>query len=154
LRFEKVSVWNFVKEPKHREMDKELEDRATEFHGHDGPFMIIGLRLGIPALKLLGCRGWFDLECEVRLNWSPPDSCVIDGVQGSTGCTMGKKNISVVEQQGIEVFFKSKINSLKITLKPHILDRIRLELEEDNVIILNSELTAEESELFDFELLV
>lgn len=36
---------NFVEEPKQRTLDESLEPRTIEFHGYDGPFMTIGLRM-------------------------------------------------------------------------------------------------------------
>jgi formylmethanofuran dehydrogenase subunit E len=124
---------NFVEEPKKRILDNELEERAIEFHGHDGPFMTIGLRMGLIALEMLDCKGWFDLSCEARLNWNPPDSCVIDGIQSSTGCTMGKKNILVVEQDGVEACFTSKNKTLCITLKPEVIQGIREKMTEEDI---------------------
>ena len=99
---------NFVEEPKRRVLDEELERRAMEFHGHGGPFMTLGLRMGLYALGHLDCKGWFYLSCGVTLRWIPPDSCVIDGIQSSTGCTMGKRNLEVVEGDGISATFNSK----------------------------------------------
>ncbi len=124
---------NFVEEPKKRTLDKELEETAIQFHGHDGLFMTIGLRMGLTALKMLDCKGWFDLSCEVKLNWSPPDSCVIDGIQSSTGCTMGKKNITVIEQPGVEAVFRSKEKTLKISLKPEIIEKIKSNMTEEDI---------------------
>lgn len=116
---------NFVEEPKQRTYDSTLGERAIEFHGHDGPYMVIGLRMGLTALEKLDCKGWFDLECEVRLNWNPPDSCVIDGIQISTGCTMGKKNIRVVEKPGISAIFRSGETELTLVLKSEVISNIK-----------------------------
>jgi len=115
---------NFVEEPKQRIYDDILKERAIEFHGHDGPYMVIGLRMGLTALEMLDCKGWFGLECEVRLNWNPPDSCVIDGIQSSTGCTMGKKNISVVEQSGVMACFRSGGKELSLVLRTSVISKI------------------------------
>jgi len=125
---------NFVEEPKPRKLTPELEQRAIEFHGHDGPFMTIGLRMGITALEMLDCKGWFGLNCEVRLNWAPPDSCVIDGIQSSTGCTMGKKNITVIEQPGVEAVFTSRDNkSVRIKLKQEVIDKLKGNMTDEEI---------------------
>lgn len=34
-----------VKTPKQRSWSQGLLDRAIEFHGHGGPFMVVGLRI-------------------------------------------------------------------------------------------------------------
>ncbi|HUV54470.1 MAG TPA: formylmethanofuran dehydrogenase subunit E family protein [Candidatus Krumholzibacteriaceae bacterium] len=121
----------YVEEPKRRVLDEALERRAVEFHGHDGPFMTIGLRMGLSALEHLDCRGWFDVGCRVKLRWRPPDSCVIDGIQSSTGCTMGKRNIEVVEGDGISATFASRGRSVTLTLRKGVLDVMRRGLDED-----------------------
>lgn len=145
---------NFVEEPKQRIYDEYLEQRAIEFHGHDGPYMVIGLRMGLAALEMLDCKGWFDLECEVRLNWRPPDSCVIDGIQSSTGCTMGKKNISVVEQPGVMSCFRSRDKELSLKLRSEVISMINDNMvDEDIPHYLIEELEqASLSELFEITL--
>ena len=65
---------------KQKRWSEELLERASEFHGHGGPFMVVGLRMGLEALRRLCASGWFDIRCRVELNWRPPDSCVIDGI--------------------------------------------------------------------------
>lgn len=121
---------NFVKEPKQRVYTDELEKKAIEFHGHGGPFMIIGLRMGILALELLDAKGWFSLDCVVNLNWNPPDSCVIDGIQSSTGCTMGKRNIKVVEESGVAAKFTHKGSTVKIAVRDDVLHRVSIVFDE------------------------
>lgn len=128
-----MTLLNFVEEPKQRIYNESLEERAIEFHGHDGPYMVIGLRMGLTALEMLNCKGWFDLECEVRLHWNPPDSCVIDGIQSSTGCTMGKKNISVVEQSGVMACFRSGEKVLTLVLRHEVISTIKDNLIDEDI---------------------
>jgi len=120
-----------AKIPKQREWSKTLQYKAVEFHGHVGPFMVVGLRMGLTALKLLDAYGWFDIRCHITLQWSPPDSCVIDGIQSSTGCTMGKRNIEVEEGDGIAAHFTNGNEKLSIILKQDVLEQIRETLTEE-----------------------
>lgn len=70
--------------------------RAAMFHGHLGPWLVTGLLIGRDALERLDTPGhWkIDVTC-----WMPPDkqrtpfSCILDGLQVSTGATLGKQNI-------------------------------------------------------------
>ena len=126
---------NFVEEPKGRVLDEGLERRAVEFHGHGGPFMTVGLRMGLYALERLDCRGWFDLSCRVALRWRPPDSCVIDGIQSSTGCTMGKHNIEVVEGDGVSAVFTSEGGSLALRLRDEVLKKLRDDLDDEGATL-------------------
>jgi len=125
----------FLEEPKQRVLDEELERRAVEFHGHGGPFMTVGLRMGLYALGHLDCRGWFDVSCRVALRWRPPDSCVIDGIQSSTGCTMGKRNMEVVDGDGVSATFTSKGRAVTLTLREGVLDGIKGGLDEGEDIL-------------------
>jgi formylmethanofuran dehydrogenase subunit E len=141
----------FLEEPKQRVLDEELERRAVEFHGHGGPFMTVGLRMGLYALERLDCRGWFDLSCRVALRWRPPDSCVVDGIQSSTGCTMGKHNIEVVEGDGVSAVFTSKEGSVALRLRERVLEKLRggLDDEEDTLELMGWLGGAAADELFE-----
>ena len=110
---------------KQREWSIDLYEKASEFHGHGGLFMAAGLRMGIIALTILDSRGWFGIRCVVGLRWSPPDSCVIDGLQVSTGCTMGKHNISVEERDGVSAEFECGESRVVIALKENVLRMMR-----------------------------
>jgi formylmethanofuran dehydrogenase subunit E len=142
-----------VETPKRRDWSEEILDRAVEFHGHGGPFMVVGIRMGLLALERLDAHGWFDLRCVVRLRWAPPDSCVIDGIQSSSGCTMGKHNIEVEERDGIAAAFSKGEERLEVHLRPEVLDRVRRVTEsggEDEVRSLISWLTeAKDADIFE-----
>jgi len=129
-----------VKKNKSREWSNQLLKRGIEFHGHSGPFLVVGLRMGLAALKQLDAKGWFDLRCRVFLNWRPPDSCVVDGIQTTTGCTMGKRNIEIEEGDGIEAKFTKEGSRLKIVLKQRMLDRLRAAQTDDEAETLIAEL--------------
>lgn len=83
--------------------------------------MIIGLRMGLTALKALDSRGWFGIRSNVHLRCEPPVSCIIDGIQSSTGCTMGKRNIKVEEAKGVSAEFYTDEEKILITLKDNVL---------------------------------
>jgi len=114
-----------VEKPKQREWSQNLLDKAIEFHGHGGPFMVVGLRMGLTALKLLKARGWFDMNCSLDLPFNPPYSCVIDGVQVATGCTMGKRNIEIRDREGISGEFTTDKGRIRLSLKSKFLKRIK-----------------------------
>ena len=54
---------------------------AEKFHGHLGPWLILGVRAGEFALKKLRCKKFFDIEVKVRGASEKPRSCLIDGLQ-------------------------------------------------------------------------
>ena len=74
---------------------EEILVRIEDFHGHLGPYVILGFRAGQLALRSLGAVGYFDLEARVWSGTKPPLSCFADGVQLGSGCTTGKGNLVV-----------------------------------------------------------
>ncbi len=120
-----------VSTPKQREWSDGLYLRAEEFHGHGGPFMVIGLRMGMTALDLLDAKGWFGIRCRAMLRWRPPDSCILDGIQISTGCTTGKHNLEVMECDGVAAEFKSGEKTILISVREDVLVKIGHEIEEE-----------------------
>ncbi len=71
---------------------EELPEWAWEFHGHRCPFMPMGYRMGIAAMRELGIErakdhGVFAL---VEIGVGHPQACMADGVMAATGCTYGK----------------------------------------------------------------
>ena len=79
--------------------------QAIDFHGHLGPYLVLGLLMGEYALKKLNARPHFGLGVKVWGARNKPQSCLIDGLQLSTGCTYGKGNIVKYNGKIIRVSF-------------------------------------------------
>jgi len=89
---------------------------AVEFHGHLGPYLILGILAGELALKKLKCKKYFGLDVRVFGANMKPKSCLIDGLQLSTGATFGKGNIKKVNAESIMIVFKNRDNNKRIFL--------------------------------------
>ncbi len=98
-------------------------DRAAAFHGHLGPFLVLGLKMGFLAQTILKGDP-FTMKAEVHTRKTPPFSCVIDGIQFSSGCTLGKGNISVVEDDIIFGVFSKNSTVIQIHIKQEILESL------------------------------
>ena len=99
----------------------ELIERGTYLHGHLGPFLIAGIRMGLLALELLDSRGYFGIEAESQTGTITPLSCLTDGVQIGSGCTLGKGNIRVTDERRPLVHFSDeKCKRVTIELRPSI----------------------------------
>lgn len=96
---------------------------AVEFHGHLGPYLVLGLRAGLYANQMLG-KDPMETEAFIKTKTTPPQSCFADGVQLSTGCTFGKRNISLEEGEGLFVTFKKNNQKLALKLKEEIIDEM------------------------------
>jgi len=137
---------------KSRSLSKAQIEAAVKFHGHLGPFLVIGLRMGQLALRLLDATGYFDIRCIAELQWSPPVSCVVDGIQFSTGCIMGKHNIEVVEREGVAATFTKDTKSFRIELRSSLLDSILRAFEEGTEEELTEKLiAASDEEIFEIK---
>ena len=104
----------------------ELEN-LKKFHGHLGPYAVIGFRMGKFAVEKMGVRGK-GLRCVVRTGIKPPISCIIDGIQFSSSCTLGKGNIKVENKELAEAMFFKEDKKIKIKLKDNIKNRIDREM--------------------------
>lgn len=105
------------------EQNKEFLQRAVEFHGHLGPYLVLGLRAGLYANQILG-RDPMKTEAFIQTKTTPPESCFADGVQLSTGCTFGKGNISLQQGEGLLVTFKKNSQELVLKLKKEIIEEM------------------------------
>jgi formylmethanofuran dehydrogenase subunit E len=99
-------------------MDKRIDlKEAKKFHGHLGPYLVLGILAGELALKKLKGKKYLGLEVKVYGANKKPKSCLIDGLQLSTGATYGKGNIEKFNGPFIKIAFRNHINNRKIFLK-------------------------------------
>lgn len=99
-------------------MDKETLDRLREFHGHLGPFAMLGYRAGELALYELAVAGHFGVRARVECPPHTPESCFADGIQYSTGCTLGKGNIELAPSEEISVTLTLDDSGASVTVRP------------------------------------
>jgi formylmethanofuran dehydrogenase subunit E len=114
---------------------KELElmiDDAQKLHGHLGPFLVIGVRMGMIAKKALSVS---DNQCtflkaNVKVPLFPPFSCLLDGIQTSTSCTVGNQRLTIENSEEICVNFAKQNagRTVKITLKPKVAEELKKKL--------------------------
>ena len=90
-----------------------------EFHGHLGPYIIMGARIAILSNKCLGDYP-FKKYVKVYTGYSPPKSCPVDGIQFFSSCTLGKNNIEIVNEGISKAIFTLKNTKLIIELKAPI----------------------------------
>lgn len=103
-----------------------LVDRGTLLHGHLGPFLVAGIRMGLLALELLRSPGYFGIRVESGTGSQTPLSCLTDGIQIGSGCTVGKGNLFVFNDRVPRGrFFTDGGEAVEITLRPEALDDFR-----------------------------
>ena len=129
----------------------EMIERGTHLHGHLGPFLVAGIRMGLLALELLNSSGYFGIQAESETGSKTPLSCLTDGVQIGSGCTAGKGNLQVNGAGQPTVRFKTDDGrTAVITLRPEALEDFR-----SGELIAESHRTATRplEELFTWEVL-
>jgi len=50
-------------------VNESILDKAKEFHGHLGPYAILGWKIGLRAVELLGGKRYFGIHTTVRRAW-------------------------------------------------------------------------------------
>lgn len=105
----------------------ELE-RLKTFHGHIGPWAVVGYRMGEIARRKFPEKLWVVVYTGIK----PPISCLIDGVQFTSCCTMGKGNIKIRDDNQAMGMFYDERSILEIRLKDNWRRRIEAETTNEN----------------------
>ena len=102
-------------------------DWAFSFHGHRCPFMPLGYRMGILALARLDIVRELDHTLHVfcELGEGHPQTCLMDGIQISTGATFGKTLIekSYWGKLAAAFWYPGK-TAVRYSLKPEFIDKM------------------------------
>lgn len=104
---------------------------TDEFHGHLGVFSIVGAKMGTLARIYFGV-GYDELEVVSSAGSKPPYSCLNDGIQVSTGATLGMGTISLAEVKpsAPSAVFYHDGEAIRITLRKEYLDRVDSDIRE------------------------
>ena len=93
--------------------------QVVQFHGHLGPAVVAGARIGMAGLREIEAKGYFDVEvvCEGPFA-QPPQACFLDGLQVTTGATLGKRTLHWVQADRIAVRMKNTKTGKTAVLRP------------------------------------
>jgi formylmethanofuran dehydrogenase subunit E len=105
----------------------DLVRKAVELHGHLGPFLVIGVRMGLVGVRELKAKeNDNELRVTAMLKYSVPFSCVIDGIQVATKCTFGNQKLKLIDSSGIVAEFKlQKRDKVTVTVNPTTFNRLK-----------------------------
>jgi len=95
--------------------------RVAQIHGAAGPWAVAGYRMGRYALATLGLSAQsFDLEVIHHTPSMIQYSCIADGAAASTGASLGKLNLKLVDATEAEVMttYVRKSTGQTLTLRP------------------------------------
>jgi formylmethanofuran dehydrogenase subunit E len=94
-----------------------LVEEAVKFHGHICPGLLIGVRMGVAAMNLLGIDRASDEEIYAVVE---NDSCAVDGLETVTGATFGKGNLSFRDygKMAATFYLRTEKKSIRLVFKP------------------------------------
>jgi pyrimidine-specific ribonucleoside hydrolase len=121
----KEEVQPYVKKIIERHGDEEWKAclLTNELHRHLGMLSIVGAKMGVRAREILEVP-FDELEVISFAGYTQPLSCLNDGIQVSTGASLGRGSITVGQfNQPVAIFvYKDKKVTLKI--KPEVMKEI------------------------------
>lgn len=108
---------------------------ANELHRHLGVFAVIGVKMGIRAREYF-CTGVDEMNVRSHAGFTPPLSCMNDGIQVSTGATPGHGLLTVSSDPPLApaAEFTCKNRTIRITLKSELAEKVSSELKEINFV--------------------
>jgi formylmethanofuran dehydrogenase subunit E len=113
---------------KQHQLKSSLEN-AVRLHGHLGPFLVIGVRMGIIGIRELGLKNDDELRVTAHLKYSIPISCVVDGLQVTTRCTIGNQKLKLIDSSDIAAkFILHNGKEVAITVNPAAYDKLKSQL--------------------------
>lgn len=127
--------------------DFSLQDLAA-FHGHLGPYIVLGYRIG-KYVRGNFCDDPFRMKARIHCSGTPPQSCLADGVQLGSGCTLGKRNIEIIPSGTIICVFETDGRCLSVTPRPIPLPARDLDYEAAIETVAEEMYHRRDTELFD-----
>ncbi len=118
------------------------------FHGHLGPYIVLGYRIG-KYVREHFCDDPFRMKAEVYCAGTPPQSCLADGVQLGSGCTLGKRNIEIVVSDTVRCDFIAGNTRVSITPRPFPLPKKDMDYEAAIEAVAEEMYSRPDRDLFD-----
>jgi len=108
--------------------DRQILSDALQFHGHRCWASVAGLRVGLAALRALGASrsGGTQLYAILETGEEHGAMCFGDGVQFTTGCTLGKGNIrkNPLGKLAVTLIDKATDRAVRVSYKPTLQKQI------------------------------
>ncbi|MGW8317465.1 MAG: FmdE family protein, partial [Bacteroidales bacterium] len=110
---------------RHGEKEWKIVVMTNEFHEHLGIYSIVGAKMGLRAREYFNV-GLDELTIVSCAGLSPPLSCMNDGLQASTGATLGHGTIEVDREKLFPgAIFRFKDRQLELSVKEEVKTQIR-----------------------------
>jgi len=108
--------------------EREILIKALEFHGHRCWASVAGVRAGLAALRVLNVKrsGGRQLHAFVEIGEGHGGMCFGDGVQYTTGCTLGKGNMEKTPygKLALTLIERASNRAVRVSYKPTLAKQI------------------------------
>jgi len=108
--------------------DKQILFETLKFHGHRCWASVAGVRAGLAALRVLGVKrsGGRQLHAFVEIGEDHGGMCFGDGVQYTTGCTLGKGNMEKTPygKLAVTLIERASNRAVRVSYKPTLAKQI------------------------------
>jgi len=108
--------------------DKQILLETLKFHGHRCWASVAGVRAGLAALRVLGVKrsGGRQLHAFIEIGEDHGGMCFGDGVQYSTGCTLGKGNMEKTPygKLAVTLIERTTNRAVRVSYKPTLAKQI------------------------------
>ena len=114
------------------ERERQLVELVNRFHGHIGIYSMLGVKMGLYVKDLFNADGLTgNIGIVANTGCVPPVSCLLDGLQASTGSTLGHGLIKVAPTPApprAEATFTCGGRSITVALKPEYESQIQADI--------------------------
>ena len=121
---------------------QELLDEAVKFHGHLCPGQVIGVRMSMLGLQLIGISDPKGVDRRKMYVIVEIDRCATDAIQSVTGCRLGKRTmgfkdfgimaatfVNLHTSASVRIVAREEARSLAVKYAGHILDKREQQLQ-------------------------
>ncbi len=121
---------------------KQLLDESVKIHGHLCPGQVLGVRLSMLGLRLLGIEDPKGSDRKSLMVYVEIDRCATDAIQSVTGCSLGKRSlrwvdygvmaatfINLRDSKAFRIVAREEARGLADKYAPDIADKYRRQLE-------------------------
>jgi len=112
-------------------MEYDLEELAVWFHGHHQPYIALGIRMGEKAMEMHEAKR-HEMSIVSETGFKPTYSCMTDGLQLSTGSTIGNGRLRVLESAKLAATFSKGDRHLRIEVRDFKFDMEYIEKAQDD----------------------
>lgn len=125
-----------------RERFPELLEESVKIHGHLCPGQVLGVRLAMLGLELIGIEDPKGKQRKDFMVFVEIDRCATDAIQSVTGCSLGKRSLKWMDygimaatflnlktEEAVRIVAREESRELATRYRPDIEDKYKRQLE-------------------------